>query len=70
MKTKKAGSAGRYGPRYGAKIRKKVRDVEKHQKAKQQCPVCKIGNVKRLAKGIFKCKKCNAKIAGKAYTIK
>ncbi|MBN1924031.1 MAG: 50S ribosomal protein L37ae [Nanoarchaeota archaeon] len=70
MTTKKVGSAGRFGPRYGAKIRKAVATIEKSQKSRQECPVCRIGSMKRLSKGIYQCKKCNAKIAGKAYTLK
>ncbi len=70
MATKKAGSAGRFGARYGSKIRKQVSKIEKVQKARQDCPVCRIGKIKRLSKGIYTCKKCNAKIAGRAYTLK
>jgi len=69
MATKKVGSAGRFGARYGAKIRKAVANVEKLQKAKQACPVCRTGNVKRVAKGIYVCRKCRSKITGKAYTL-
>lgn len=69
MKTKKVGSAGRFGPRYGLKIRRRVVAVEKQQRAKQKCPVCKLGNVKRVSMGIYICKKCNSKMAGKAYTV-
>ena len=67
--TKKVGSSGRFGARYGRKIKKKLVDVEKLQKAKHTCPFCKkVGGVKRLAAGIWTCKKCDAKFAGKAYT--
>tara|TARA_Y100000310_G_C20676235_1_gene813229 strand:- start:205 stop:465 length:261 start_codon:yes stop_codon:yes gene_type:complete len=67
--TKKVGSAGRFGARYGRKIRKKVIKVEELQKAKHACPFCKKeGCVKRVAAGIWICKKCNTKFAGKAYT--
>ncbi len=69
MKTKKVGSAGRFGARYGARIRKLVAKIEEKQRSKQQCPVCKTGYVKRVAMGIYVCKKCGAKIAGKAYTL-
>ncbi|VVB76141.1 50S ribosomal protein L37Ae [Candidatus Tiddalikarchaeum anstoanum] len=69
-KTKKVGSTGRFGARYGLKIRRRVMDIEVLEKAKQHCPVCKTGNVKRISKGIFVCKKCNSKIAGRAYTLK
>ncbi len=68
MKTKKVGSTGRFGPRYGRKIRQRVLDVEVKQKAKHTCPYCKkFGSVKRIAAGIFKCKKCKKEFTGKAY---
>ncbi|MBD3312582.1 50S ribosomal protein L37ae [archaeon] len=67
---KKAGTAGRYGPRYGRKIRYKVRTVEKAQRGKQECPNCGKHKIKRLAQGIFECRGCGAKITGNAYTIK
>ena len=63
------GSAGRFGARYGAKIRRAVKKVEDSQHKKQLCTVCKIGRVKRIGTGIYACGKCNAKIAGKAYTL-
>jgi large subunit ribosomal protein L37Ae len=69
MVTKKAGSSGRFGPRYGTRIRRAVKNVEVEQHRKQLCPVCRTGVMKRLSKGIYACKKCNAKIAGKAYTL-
>ncbi len=69
MATKKVGSTGRFGARYGARIRRAVKNVEDSQHKKQLCPICKIGHVKRIGTGIYACKKCNAKIAGKAYTL-
>ena len=69
MATKKIGSAGRFGARYGSKIRKAVANVEKEQDKKEKCPVCNIGTMKRLSKGVYVCKKCNAKITGRAYTL-
>ena len=36
---------------------------------KHKCPYCKKLAAKRVAKGIFECKKCKAKFTGKAYTI-
>ena len=35
--TKKVKSAGRFGARYGRRIRQKIIDIEKKQKTKQQC---------------------------------
>lgn len=69
-KTKKVGIAGRFGPRYGKKIRQLVIDVEKKQKCKHICPFCKkLGIIKRLSPGIWNCKKCDKVFTGKAYTI-
>ena len=67
MKTKRVGSTGRFGPRYGLKIRKKVLEVEKKQKKKHECPKCGRKTIQRVAAGIFKCKKCAYKFTGKAY---
>jgi len=65
--TKKVGSTGRFGARYGLKLRYKVKDVEVLQKIKHKCPFCEKLTVKRLSKGIWLCKHCNSKFAGKAY---
>lgn len=70
MKTKVVGSAGRFGPRYGLRIRSKITKVEKEQKAPQECPYCLRKVVKRLAPGIWQCKKCDSKFAGSAYKVK
>ena len=66
-KTKKVGSTGRFGVRYGLKLRQRVLDVEKQQKQKHKCPYCNKLKVKRIAAGIYTCKKCNSKFTGKAY---
>ena len=65
---KKIGSAGRFGTRYGKTVRQKVSAVEKHQRIKHKCPHCHKFGVKRLAAGIYFCKKCDTKFTGKAYT--
>ncbi len=67
--TKKVGSTGRFGVRYGKRIRQLVLDIEKKQKIKHKCPFCKKLTVRRLAKGIWFCKKCDKKFAGKAYFL-
>ena len=68
--TKKVKSAGRFGARYGKKTRQKVIDIEQKQRKKQKCPYCSKLGVKRLAAGIWYCKKCNTKFASDAYTLK
>ncbi len=66
-KTKKVGSAGKFGARYGMRVRKKWLEVDKKQKARYECPVCKRTAVKRVASGIWGCRKCDAKFTGGAY---
>ncbi len=66
-KTKRLGSTGRFGVRYGKKIKRKVLEIEKRQYQKQKCPYCNKLQVDRIASGIFTCKKCNSKFTGKAY---
>ncbi|MBU0662564.1 50S ribosomal protein L37ae [Candidatus Micrarchaeota archaeon] len=65
--TKKVGSAGRFGSRYGRGIRKRITDIENKQKEKHACPKCSFTAVKRLNSGVYICKKCNNKFAGGAY---
>jgi large subunit ribosomal protein L37Ae len=65
--TKKIGSAGRFGARYGLRIRKKVTEIEAVQKQKHKCPNCFKFALKRIASGIWQCAACNSKFAGKAY---
>jgi large subunit ribosomal protein L37Ae len=60
-------SVGRYGARYGKKVRWKVAEIEKAQKKRHICPKCHMPYVKRVAKGIWECKKCGLKFAGPAY---
>jgi len=67
---KKVGSAGRYGSRYGKRIKSLVSDVEKVQKSRHVCPKCKMQYVVRVSAGIWRCKKCGAKFAGAAYRPK
>ncbi|MBU1136252.1 MAG: 50S ribosomal protein L37ae [Nanoarchaeota archaeon] len=69
MKTKKVKSAGRFGAGYGIKIKLKLNKVESKQRKKQTCPFCKKSGVKRLAKGIWNCSKCQKKFASGTYYI-
>jgi len=66
-KGRTTGSAGRFGPRYGRFIRKRVNDVEKVTKAKHVCPNCESKAVSRKGTGIWECRKCGYKYAGGAY---
>ena len=67
-KTKKIKSAGRFGAGYGTNVRKKINIIESAQRKKQHSPFCK-GTAKRIAAGIWKCKKTGKIFAGPAYSL-
>ncbi len=67
-RTVKVGSSGRYGARYGVRVRRRVRDLEKHQRRKHECPVCHHESVRRVGSGIWHCRRCEVKFAASAYT--
>ena len=70
MKIKqKLGSVKRFGARYGRKLKLKFFEIESEQRKLHKCPYCNKIAVKRMSVGIWNCKKCNAKFAGKAYSI-
>lgn len=65
--TKRAGSAGRFGPRYGMTLRKKISEIEQVQRKRHICPKCGMRALVRVSTGIWQCKKCGTKVAGPAY---
>lgn len=66
-RTKKVGSSGRLGARYGVRIRKRIADVEKEAKGRHECPKCRAVAMTRSANGIWTCKHCGATIASSSY---
>src|SRR5437867_2325676 len=66
--TKKVGSAGRFGPRYGGVMRKAVATIEKTQKAAHVCERCGASAVYRDGTAIWSCQKCGFTFAGGAYS--
>jgi len=68
-KTKKSKASGRFGARYGKKVRARISKVETLQRKKQECPYCKKKGVKRLSKGIWYCPKCDKKFASDTYYL-
>ena len=69
MATKKVGSTGRFGVRYGVTLRQRMLSIDKKQKAHYECPSCSKMAVRRVAKGIWSCVRCNNTFAGKAYGL-
>jgi large subunit ribosomal protein L37Ae len=67
-RTKKVGIVGKYATRYGASIRKMVKKFEIEQHSKYDCQFCGKKTVKRVAVGIWKCKRCTKVLAGGAWT--
>lgn len=66
--TEKAGTAGRYGARYGVVVRKLTKDIEKIERSSFECPTCHHAAVRRKASGIWECRRCDAKFAAGSYS--
>jgi large subunit ribosomal protein L37Ae len=66
-RTKKVGTSGRFGPRYGVTVRKRIADVEAETKGRHECPVCHGVALGRSATGIWICRRCGAKMASSSY---
>ncbi len=67
MKTKKVHIAGKFGARYGKKIKDTYKSVMKKQKALYHCPKCGKKKVKRVGYALWECQACGYKFAGGAY---
>ncbi len=68
--TKKVGITGKYGPRYGVKIRKQIKEASRHRIRPQRCPECQHDAVKRVSSGIWLCNHCDLKFAAAAYSTR
>jgi large subunit ribosomal protein L37Ae len=68
-KTKKVGPTGKFGVRYGKKVKGAYMAVEKKQRSRQKCPYCKRLTAKRTSKGVWACKFCGKKFAGGAFYL-
>ena len=68
--TKKVGITGKFGPRYGVTIRKRIIEASKARQKSQRCPECKHHAVKRVSSGIWKCRHCKLVFAAGAYSIR
>lgn len=66
-RTAKVGITGKYGTRYGQKLRKQVKAFEILQRTKYICPFCGKTSVRRQAVGIWTCNACRRSVAGGAW---
>ena len=62
-------SVKRFGARYGRRLKERFGKIELEQRKKQKCPYCSAPKVKRIAVGIWECRKCKTKFTGKAYSV-
>ena len=67
-RTKKVGNAGRYGARYGVRIRKQINSIGISKNKVYECPRCMHEAVRRVSTGIWQCRRCDLKFAGGAYS--
>ena len=68
-RTRKVGITGKYGTRYGQKLRKQVKAIEILQRVRWICPFCGKKSIKRQAAGIWRCRGCRRAIAGGAWEL-
>ena len=68
-KRKVFNSMKRFGTRYGKPLKDKYGATEETAKQEYKCPQCHMIKVKRVACGIWECRKCGLKFAGKAYSV-
>lgn len=66
---RRPGSIKRFGARYGRGVKLKFGKIEAEQRKKHPCPYCRAVRVKRVAAGIWECRKCGSKFTGRAYTV-
>ncbi len=67
-RTKKAGIVGKYGTRYGGALRKIAKKYEVSQHMRYVCSFCGKNAVKRVAAGIWRCRRCFKTVSGGAWT--
>jgi large subunit ribosomal protein L37Ae len=66
-RTKKVGSTGWMGPRYGIRIRRRVLEIDKAQRHANTCPRCSTVTLWRVASGIYECQRCGTRVSSAAY---
>jgi large subunit ribosomal protein L37Ae len=66
-RTKKVGNTGWMGPRYGIRIRRRVLDIDRARSPNTACPRCSTVTLRRVASGVFECRRCGTRFASGAY---
>ncbi len=66
-RTRQVGVVGRYGPRYGVRIRRRVQEIDESLRASHVCPKCQAQAVHRRSSGVWQCRHCGHVFAGGAY---
>jgi len=66
-RTKKVKIAGRFGVRYGVKIRRALQHCLSRSAAKYNCPRCEMQRVHRVFSGVWRCRHCGYEYTGGAY---
>lgn len=67
QRTKKVGSTGWMGPRYGIRIRRRVLEIDRTRRRPSACPRCATVTMKRVSSGVFECSRCGTRYASNAY---
>jgi large subunit ribosomal protein L37Ae len=71
MALKKLKASGKFGPRYGKKLRELYDKIFETCKKKYTCPVCaKEKVVRRISFGVWKCSRCETKFASGAFEFR
>lgn len=65
--SRRVGSAGRFGARYGRIARKRVGDIERLMRADHACPECADESVTRDGTGVWECTSCGYRFAGGTF---
>lgn len=66
-RTRQVGVVGRFGPRYGVRIRRRIQEIDETLKATHVCPKCQAAAVHRRSSGVWQCRHCGHVFAGGAY---
>mmetsp|Transcript_15676 Transcript_15676/g.23621 ORF Transcript_15676/g.23621 Transcript_15676/m.23621 type:complete len:85 (+) Transcript_15676:21-275(+) len=66
---KKVGFTAKFGPRYGATVRKKYLKISITKRKRHFCKICHKIKMKWFQVGLWKCKNCNVLTSGAAYKL-